>query len=255
VTSSTPKTGAHGWRRARAVAGAVAVLAIAVGAGLVSTAGAERAKVLGKSKTTPRPNCSGDSPDECQITGQVTGFQRAINGDANKFKAPAAGRIVAWSIDLAKPSKDERNIFGEAAKTNEFGTSPTAGVGILRKTGKSEFKLLRATPILEVQRYYGSQPIFTLEHSLRVRKGDIVALTTATWLPAFSIKHQGPDDVWVASRVKKNCEIPASVPAEDRLAYFFAHTRPHRDVGSTRKYQCAYDSARILYWAYFSPRD
>ena len=239
--------------RLRAVAASAAVLAVAVTAGLVTSAAAERAKVLGKTRDNPRPSCSEKSSSECQITGQVTGFQRSVDGKANLFKAPSDGKIVAWSVDLAKPSREERRIFGEAAATDEFGESPTAGISILRKKDNGEFRLQRASPILEVQAHYGEQPIFTLRNPLKINKGNIVALTTATWLPAFAFKGQSRDDVWVASRNRQNCEVPDSVPPDERLEYFFAHTRPHRDVGSERKYACEYDEARLLYWAYFSP--
>jgi hypothetical protein len=229
------------------------LLVALVAVGLAGSAGAERAKVLGKTKSNAKPACSGKKPQECQITGQVTGYQRSVDGKANLFKAPGNGQIVAWSVDLAKPSKQERNIFGRAARTNEFGEAPTAGISILRKKGKRKFRLMRASPIVKVQSYYGEEPIFTLREPLRVKKGNIVALTTATWLPAFAFKGQGRDDKWVASRSKKNCEVPASVPEDQRLEYFFAHTKPHRNVGSDRKYACTYEEARLLYHAYFKP--
>jgi hypothetical protein len=253
VTSPSSKPSKGSVARVRALAGAALVLAVVVAAGLAGSAGAERAKVLGKTKSNAKPACSKKPAEECQITGQVTGYQRSVDGKANLFKAPSAGQIVAWSVDLARPSKKERNIFGKAAKTNEFGESPTAGIGILRKKGKRKFRLMRASPIVKVQSYYGEQPIFTLREPLRVKKGNIVALTTATWLPAFAFKGQGNDDKWVASRTKKNCEVPASVPEDQRLEYFFAHTKPHRNVGSDRKYACTYQDARLLYWAYFKP--
>jgi hypothetical protein len=244
--------------RLRALAGFTACLAALIAGGLISSAVAERAQQLGKTRDKARPACP-DNPNtievnECQITGQVTGYQRAVDGKANLFKARSNGRIVAWSIDLSKPSKQERSIFGEAAMTDEFGKSPTAGIGIIRKKEDRRFKLLRHSPILKVQSYYGENPTFTLDKPLRIQKGDIVALTTATWLPAFAVKRQPRDTVWVGSRPRKNCEIPASVPQDERLEYFFAHTRPHTKAGTERKYQCTYEKARLLYWAYFSSR-
>jgi hypothetical protein len=231
------------------LAAAAAVLVLALVAGLVASADAQKARVMGKTKNTPTPNCNGKDPNECQITGQVTGFQTKANGKKGLFRAKQDGRIVAWSIHLGNPSKEERDVFGEAAEAGKFGKHPTAGIGILRKKKNRVFRLMRASPILEVQRYYGEKPIFTLAKPLKINKGNIVALTTATWLPAFSIKGQGPNDVWVGSRNKKNCDITAQ-----GLEYFFAHTKPHRKVGSDRKYACFYNSARYLYWAYFVPR-
>ncbi len=242
--------------RLRALGGAGALLALVVVAGGVAgSASAERAIVFGKSPDNPAPSCSEASSDECQITGQVTGYQRSINGGRNPFRARENGKIVAWSVDLAKPSQEEQDIFGAAAQTDEFGKSPTAGISILRKKGKQMFRLQRASPILRVQSHYGRQPIFTLAQPLRIKKGNIVALTTATWLPAFAFKRQRANDVWIASRGTRNCEVPDSVPADQRLEYFFAHTRPHRNVGSERKYACSYDRARLLYKAYFVPKN
>jgi hypothetical protein len=246
-------------KRSWALAGFTACLAALIAGALISSAVAERATQLGKTRDRAKPACP-DNPNtklvvECQITGQVTGYQRAVDGKANLFKAKTNGRIVAWSIDLAKPSQDEREIFGEAARTDEFGKSPTAGIAIIRKKDNRRFKLLRHSPILKVQSYYGENPTYTLDKPLRINKGDIVALTTATWLPAFAFKGQPRDSVWVASRPRKDCEIPSSVPQDERLEYFFAHTRPHRKVGSERKYQCTYSEARLLYWAYLAPRN
>lgn len=232
---------------------ATAVLATAIAGGVASTAGAERAHVLGKTRVTPKPNCSGKAAAECQIIGQVTAFQRRAAGKSNLFKAPQTGKIVAWSVDLARPSKDEREVFGEAARTQAFGEKPTAGIGILRKDGKGKFKLLRSSPILPVQRYYGQRPVVTLAQPLHIRKGDIVALTTVTWLPNFSVKRPARNDVWVASRTRKQCTVPDSVPNDEKLEWYFDNTRPHRKDGTTRNYRCAYQDARVLYWAYFVP--
>jgi len=226
----------------------MAVLVLAVVAGIATSAVAERSKQLGKTRQKAQPACKPRTDAGCQITGQVTGFQRSVDGKANLFKAQSSGRIVAWSVSLGKPSKDAREAFGEAGGTNEFGPNPTAGISILRKKSNGEFRLMRASPILKVQSYYGEKPLFTLRDPLRIKKGNIVALTTATWLPAFSVKGQTRDDVWVGSRTKKNCDI-----TDRGLDYFFAHTKPHRKAGTDRKYKCAYTRARILYWAYLAP--
>lgn len=240
-------------RRGRAIGIAVTVLALVITGALVSSAGAIRAKEMGKTKTNPKPACSEEPASECQITGQVTGFQRAVRGKANLFKAPADGRIVAWSVHLASPSQEERDVFGEAAMTERYGKSPTAGIGILRKKQNRVFRLMRHSPILRVGSHYGTKPVFTLNRPLRIREGNIVALTTATWLPAFAVEGQRRKDVWVASRVRKNCEIPPDVPDDERLEWFFDHTRPHTKKKSDRKYACTYTNARLLYWAYFVP--
>ena len=241
-------------RRGRPLSVATVALAAVLALGIASTAGGARSVLLGKTKSSPEPNCSADNSQECQITGQVTGFQQSADGRKGLFRVSQPGKIVAWSVHLASPSQEERDFFGEAAGTDEFGRAPTAGISVIRRKDKNTFKLIRATPILKVQRDYGSQPIYTLDHPLLMRKGDVAALTTPTWLPAFSIKGQTENDVWVASRPKKHCTIPPDIPPEEQVEWFFDHTKPHRKIGSERRYACSYDQARLLYWVWFVPK-
>jgi hypothetical protein len=247
---------------ARAFA-ALIVAALCVGFGIQAAEGA-KSHVLGKTKASPRPMCPEkkvDNPqvkDLCEVTGQVTGFQRSADGKKGLFKVPEDGKIVAWSVDLSDPRKSERKTFGEASETNEFGKAPTAGISIIRATDGKDFKLKRSSPVMSVRSFYGQQPTITLDDPLGVRKGDVVALTTSTWLPAFTRINQTSQDAWVASRKAKDwvdpgCSIPSNVPADKRLEYFFDHSSPQRKIGSEREYGCTYKGARILYWATFVP--
>lgn len=232
--------------------GALVIALACVAFGIQAAVGAS-AKELGKTKNTPSPNCPTNNQYDCQVTGQVTGFQKSAGGKQGLFKIREGGTIVAWSVDLANPSKSERRTFGEASQTNRYGKAPTAGISIIRSVENRKFKLKSSSPLLNVRGYYGEKPVFTLENPLQVRKGDVVALNTATWLPAFSTKEQTREDAWVAGRREEDCEIPERIPDNERLDYFFAHTSPHRKDGSERPYECKYDKARLLYWAYFVP--
>ena len=232
--------------------GALIVALACVTFGIQAAIGAG-AKQLGKTKDSPSPQCPESDKYACEVTGQVTGFQKSADGRKGIFKVPEDGQIVAWSVDLADPSKEERRTFGEASETDQYGKAPTAGISIIRAKDDKNFKLRSESPLLNVRGFYGEKPLFTLANPLSVNEGDVVALTTATWLPAFSTKNQTANDVWVAGRKEEDCSVPDSVPAEERLAYFFKHTSPHRKDGSERPYACKYDNARILYWAYFVP--
>lgn len=254
---------------------AALILAVAVGGALATSAGAARSVVLGKTPHSPQPNCPTprnlpDPPppnraDEvCQVNGQVTGFQRSADDRKGLFRVKKAGHIVAWSVDLARPSRDEREAFGELAQAGRFESNPTAGISIIKRKDGRNYRLARSSPVLEVQRFYGEKPIFTLQQPLRVRPGHIVALTTVTWLPNFAAKNRKANEIWTASRTQKDfpdptpsnnfrdCEVPPSVAPEARAEYFFAHSSPHRKTGTTRKYGCDYRRARLMYWAYFA---
>jgi hypothetical protein len=252
--------------RARIV-GAVALLAAVVTTGLVSSAIAERARVLGNSPRMQKPNCPGD----CEVNGHVTGFQRAVDGKKNLFKVPKKGRIVAWGLDLSKPSKEQRDVFGELSAVGRFGGKPTAGISILGKRANQKYRLARKSPVLPVQSYLGESPTFTLNDPLKVTKGQIVALTTVTWLPNFvSNTPERPvsrRNIWVGSRTQRNwpdsspgngernCDFPPGVPDADKPEYYFSHSSPQKKVGSERKYGCVYRNARLMYYAYFVPNN
>jgi hypothetical protein len=228
-------------------------LAVLVLAAVITAAAfAAKAQMLGKTNKTPKPNCpAADTPNptlaqSCQVMGQVTGFQRSVDGKKTPFKIKKNGKIVAWSIDLSKPAKDERSVFQEFGGDNRYGDGPTAGIAVLKKKGDKKFKLKKKSPIVKVKGYLGQRPVFTLEDPLKVKAGDIIAVTTPTWLPNFSVKNLSANNVWVASRKPDECS------AGD-VETFFDQSSPHLKVGSERKYGCVYTRARLLYWAYFVP--
>lgn len=228
-------------------------LAAAVLAGVVAVAAFGASAVLiGKTKRTPNPNCpAADVPNptlaqSCQVTGQVTGFQRSVDGKKSLFKAKADGKIVAWSVDLSRPNQDERAVFEEFGGSDRYGNGPTAGLAILKKLDNKKFELKRKSPIVKVRNYLGQKPTFTLDDPLRVREGQTIAITTATWLPNFSVKNLSEKNVWVASRQPDEC-------GAGDVETFFQQSNPHLKEGSDRTYGCVYSRARLLYWAYFVP--
>lgn len=222
--------------------------------------------MLGKTKRTPKPNCPGES---CEVNGQVTGFQRTTDRERGLFRAPSNGRIVAWGVDLSKPSKKERNFFGKLAETNAFGERPTAGISILSRVGNQRYRLVRKSPVMAMSSHYGESPIITLRDPLRIKKDQIVALTTVSWLPNFASSIEGGRKVsrrnaWIGSRThrdfprppgegKRACGIPPNIPQDRQAKYFFKHSSPQKKVGSERKYGCEYTGARLMYYAYFVP--
>jgi len=247
----------------RAVAAAAAVLALVVAA----SAFAARADKLGKTKRTPQPNCPGA---DCEVNGQVTGFQRSVDGEKGLFRARQNGRIVAWGVDLSKPSKEQRDFFGELSKTNAFGEKPTAGISILSRAGNGRYRLVRKSPIVAMNNYYGESPIISLRDPLRIEKGQVVALTTISWLPNFASNTRdrkiSRENAWLGSRThkdfprpsgggKKACAIPPNVPGDRAAEYFFKHSSPQKKVGSERKYGCEYNRARLMYYAYLVPNN
>jgi hypothetical protein len=248
TTTTTPPTRRLGY--ALAFAALCAALVAAIG---ISSAGAIDAKVIGRTKHTPRPACPNKkNPNNCRVVGRVTGFMTVADGRKHPFHVSKDGKIVAWAIDLSKPTKAERNVFGTLFQNQELGKAPSARLAVLKRRQKNRFKLVRQSKAMNLRSSLGRKQIFTLNKPLSVREGQIVALTYPTWAPNFAwngLSVKG--NQWQASRRKDNCEPKNKTDtARQRFA---RNSHAHQKVGSVHNYQCHYSGGRLLYWAYFVP--
>lgn len=207
-----------------------------------------RVVTLGQTPETPPASCpgkivNGQEITPCRVEGHVTGFQSIADGVPRPFEAPFEGKIVAWSITLAKPSTVEtKTTTDEVGFFNDFfGTPSQARIGILRPVEGSKppkYKLVRQSPVETLNPYFGSTPVFALDHPLTVLKGQIVALTVLTWAPMFAF-NVAEDNTWRGSRLPEHC-----ISRED-----IQGGHPQQGVGKVKTYGCYYSSARLLYTA------
>jgi hypothetical protein len=125
-----------------------------------------------------------------------------------------------------------------------FGGSPKARIAVLKpiqkeiKAGKPIYKLKNQSPVEELTDFLGQTTTFTLDVPLRVKPGQIVALSVPTWAPAFAI-NQSADTKWQASRKKGKCTDTGDILAGT----------PQEAIGTLRSYGCVYKTARLLYSA------
>ncbi len=231
-------------RRARPLLVFGALCAILIAAVAVSSAGARPAKVLGKTKHTPNPVC----PKNCSGVGSVTAFMRVADGDRFPFKVHRNGKLVAFAVDLSRPTKKQRNFFGKIFKSHRYGKVPTARIAVLqqKRHGRTKYRLVRQSPTVKLSGALGNKQIYTLDKPLRIRKGLTVALTVPTWSSNFATGVSGNDNQWRASRKEGQCNTSSVNNAKK--------SRPQQKVGSVRHYSCDYTAARILYWAYYVPK-
>jgi hypothetical protein len=250
--------------RPRLAALAVATLCASLGLAVAladrgGAVSAEKANAsqLGRTAHTPRPNCptpdvaSPPADKSCQAMARVTGIQIEADGRHNPFKVREAGTIVAWSISLAKPTKSEQKFF-----TNAISKSgpPSARISILKPKSDRRYKLIRQSPVVPLRSELGSRPIFTLTDPLKVKKGMFVALTTPTWVSNLADAGASDSDAWRTSREPGQCGTESNDSATENEADLKKRSRPQQKVGGVRAYACDYDGARILYWAYFTPK-
>jgi hypothetical protein len=207
-----------------------------------------RVLVLGQTANTPSPSCPGKIVNSveivpCRVEGHVTGFQVSAGGEASPFEAPFDGKVIAWSIALAKPSSHEtKTTTDELGFFDEFlGRPSQARLGILRRVEGSkppEYTLVRQSPLEVLNPYFGSTPIFALEHPLAMLQGQVAALTVPTWAPMFAF-NVSDEDTWRGSRLPKHCSSKADIQGG----------HPQQGVGKTKTYGCFYSNARLLYTA------
>lgn len=239
-------------RRARALvlASAGCLCALLLALLLPGSAGSAplRMLTLGLTPAPPKPSCpgkvvNGQPVDPCFVEGHVTGFQTAAEGIAKPYEAPFEGKLVAWSVTLSKPStKVTATTQNEVEAFNQLLGEPSeARISILRPIKESkppEYKLVRQSPVVTLNRYFGQTPVFVLDQPLTVLKGQIVALTIPTWAPMFAVE-LSPEDKWRGSRAPEHCTEKEDIQ----------NGKPQETIGSTAVYGCAYSDARLLYTA------
>jgi len=193
-------------------------------------------------KTTPPtvPSCPGNP---CLAVSRTTGFQTQVGSSVNPLTIAKEGSIVAWTITLSKPTATQIKFFNERE-----GGAASAQIGILEpkpapKRGPHDKKpppetgytLVAESPVVMLQPYFGETAEFPLETSIKVKKGDVVALTVPTWAPTLALGF-GKTTTWRASRPKSACSETSAETA-------------HIKVGVTRLYSCVYHEARLAYSA------
>src|SRR3954469_23016483 len=115
-------------RRSRRRSALGAVLALGAVAAF-SPAGAQaRIVEMGQIEDGVVPSCP---TDPCRALSRTTTFQKRIAGVEDAFTVPADGRIVAWTIALAAPTKKQIQFFEE-----NFSGEPTAGITAFRASTK-----------------------------------------------------------------------------------------------------------------------
>ena len=177
--------------RPRLIAAAGALLAALACAAPASA----RIIEVGATAAQAAPTCP-SSP--CRAVTRTTGYQAKVADSRAEYVVPRNGRIVAWTISLGSPDARQIEFFQDS-----YGEA-SAQLTILRRGRRLFHRVIGQSPVQQLQPYFGQSVQFPLERSIRVRRGEVVALTVPTWAPALS---QLVDDgsSWRASRAKERC--------------------------------------------------
>jgi hypothetical protein len=213
---------------------------VLAGLALPSSASA-RLVELGGTGDAATLNCPGTAEDLCVAAVRMTGYQgRVSNGPKNPFYIRRDGHLVAFTVQLSKPTTEETAFFND-----NFGSPSTARISVLRRgtTRKTrlQHRLINQSDRFALNSYFGSKPTFVFDRPIPVKKGNWIALTVPTWAPLLA-KDQARGNWWRSSRPSDSCDPPKS------LRQFALE-----DLREVATFGCTYHAARLVYSVTYVP--
>lgn len=183
---------------------------------------------IGKGSDLPEvaPSCPAKP---CLAVSRTTGYQAKVGANRGLMTVKQPGRLVSWSITLAKPGKEQIEFFNE-----KLGGASKAQVTVLRPGKKLYARAVAHGPVVNLRKYFGKTVEFPLERTIPVEKGMIIGLTVPTWAPALAVSQPG-DTSWRASRKRGACEDTQAQSAQQ--------------ASQVSQYYCLYRTARLIYSA------
>ena len=197
----------------------------AVAALAVPTAAIGQVFEVGGNPTNLPASC----PADCVVLAKVTGYQTKTGTTAGPMIAAKSGRIVAWTITLGKPNAEQLKFFQEESALGEAAGNFT----VLRPKKKLRHTVVQQGPSTTFTKYFGKTITVPLTRTISVKKGDVIGLTTKSWLPVMAV-NQPNSTSWRASRGKGKC---------DDTNGSYAQTK----TGKTVQYRCLYRGVQLLY--------
>lgn len=184
----------------------------------------------------------GVSSSKCTIIlTRVTALETIRDGVTYPTKVSQAGTITAFTVGLSQlsSSKSTQNTYIHFLDSS-YGGTPRVALTVLAPGGGKKtqwrWKVVAQSPVYHVEPYLGSVVRIPLDTSLRVARGDVVALTTPTWAPVLSIDLDAKKFAYRQSR-QWNCNNPPS------------SSQAQLTVGPTTSYGCDYPGTRLEYSA------
>lgn len=189
---------------------------------------------LGAMPESLRGSCPGTPSNEqsCQALTRTTAYQAKVGPDRALYRAPADGRIVAWTVALGAPTKSQIAFFEKS-----FGGRAQAGIVVLEAGKRLSRTVVAKGPVVTLDDYLGQAVQFPLISTLPIKKGQYVGLTVPTWAPILQLG-LGAETSWRSSRAADKC---LDVSVQTAL------------LGSRRNalFRCLYKGVRLTYSATF----
>jgi hypothetical protein len=207
----------------------------------VPSAASARIIELGSTADAVQLNCPGTTELQCVAAVRMTGYQgRASGGPKNPYYIRRDGHLVAFTVQLSKPTEEEFDYFNST-----FGRPSIARISVLRRGDsrktRLDHRLITQSDRFTLNPYFGSKPTFVFDEPIPVKKGNWIAITVPTWAPLLATPVDRAN-WWRSSRPKDSCEPPES------LRQFAME-----DLREVNQFGCTYHGARLLYSVTYVP--
>lgn len=141
-------------------------------------------RTVGATTLFTAPPC--DNVNTCQVLTRATVFQLKVGNRSNVSRVPNDGLLMAYTLYLPAVASNFYSNFSVA-----YGGAPSAKISVLRRAPrkgmtKYRYSLVSQGDRINLKNYLGSVPSFALTKPLAVKKGDVIALTTDSWMPTFN---------------------------------------------------------------------
>jgi hypothetical protein len=215
--------------------------AFAALAALPATPAAAKMVELGAQSAVPKPTCPQKATpvapsDFCRIVTRTTAYQVQSGAKKAPVTVPSDGKVVAFTLSLGDLSKTQikraDGIYGGASRVR---------LTVLRKVkGRALFRsVVGQSHDVRTAPYFGQATQFAMDRAIKVKKGDIVAVTVPTWAPMLALG-LSEANAWRTSRSAGACD---NFTAQSAMTVLKA----------TRRFGCTYNTARMTYTATFVP--
>lgn len=195
---------------------------------------------VGATSLFSAPTCQDDA---CQVWTRSTVFQLKVGNKSNVSRVPHDGQVVAYTLYLPPVIKKFYTYFATT-----YNGAPSARISILRRAPrkgvtKYRYQLVAQSDKINVKSYLGGAPSFALAKPLSVKAGDVIALTTDSWIPSFVVRPEDSTSTWRSSRPKGKCSRVGNDITN------LTTGRMHEKIDQIKQYNCAYTGGRLLYHA------
>lgn len=204
-------------------------------------------RTVGSTKNFDVPTCADSN---CRIFTRTTAVQLKSSlqpGSSNISRVPRDGKLIAWSLALPKVTGTIEGVSFITQFNDSYAGGSSARIAVLRRTPRKgqtyyRYKLIAKSPKVNLRTYFGSHPTFALDTPIAVKRNDVIAITSDTWIPAFTARTEDLGSTWRAARPSGKC-------GGSEKDHWINYRNPymHNKLDQIKRYSCSYSGSRILY--------